>query len=61
MVNIFSFIKDSLLDHENGVCHLMNWFLNLVMEEDLLQSDPKYSEKADSVKDRRDSCKPRTL
>jgi hypothetical protein len=36
MVNIFSFIKDSLFDHENGVCHLMNWFLNLVMEKECL-------------------------
>ncbi len=39
MVNIVSFIKDYLLDWEDGIRQLLTWFLNLVMEEEaLLQS-----------------------
>ena len=42
MVNIVSFIKDYLLDREDGIRQLLTWFLNLVMEEEaLLQSDAK--------------------
>lgn len=31
MVNIISFIKDYLIDQEDGIRQLLTWFLNLVM------------------------------
>jgi len=36
MVNIISFIKDYLIDQEDGIRQLITWFLNLVMEEEAL-------------------------
>jgi putative transposase len=42
MVDIFSFMKDYLLDREDGIRQLLTWFLNLVMEEEaLLQTGAK--------------------
>jgi len=32
MVNLFSLIKDYLIDQEDGIRQLIKWFLNLVME-----------------------------
>lgn len=62
MVNIFSFIKDYLVDQEDGIRHLITWFLNLVMEEEaLLQSGAKRYERTDSRKASRNGYKPRTL
>jgi len=37
MVNLFSLIKDHLVDQEDGIRQLITWFLNLVMEEALFQ------------------------
>ncbi len=36
MVNLFSFIKDCLVDQEDEIRQLITWFLNLVMEEEAL-------------------------
>ena len=62
MVNIVSFIKDYLIDQEDGIRHLITWFLNLVMEEEaLLQSCAQRYERTDSRKASRNGYKPRTL
>jgi putative transposase len=51
MVNLFSFIKDYLVDQEAGIRQLITWFLNLVMEEEapLLSGAQRY-ERTDSRK-----------
>jgi hypothetical protein len=50
MVNLFSFIKDYLVDQESGIHQLITWFLNLVMEkEPFLQSGAQRYERTDSV------------
>ena len=36
MVNLFSLIKDYLVDKEDGIRQLITWFLNVVMEEEAL-------------------------
>jgi len=62
MVNLFSFIKDYLVDQESGIRQLITWFLNLVMEEEsLLQSGAQRYERTDSRKASRNGYKPRTL
>jgi transposase-like protein len=62
MVNLFSFIKDYLVDQEDGIRQLITWFLNLVMEEEsLLQSCAQRYERTDSRKASRNGYKPRTL
>ena len=62
MVNLFSFIKDYLVDQEAGIRQLITWFLNLVMEEEaLLQSGAQRYERTDSRKASRNGYKPRTL
>ena len=62
MVNIVSFIKDYLLDREDGIRQLLTWFLNLVMEEEApLQAGTKRCERTDSRKASRNGYKPRTL
>jgi len=62
MVNIISFIKDYLIDQEDGIRQLVTWFLNLVMEEEaLLQSDAKRYERTGSRKASRNGYKSRTL
>ncbi|AKB76650.1 Mobile element protein [Methanosarcina horonobensis HB-1 = JCM 15518] len=61
MVNVISFIKDYLVDQEDGIRHLITWFLNLVMEEGFLQSGAKRYERTDSRKASRNGYKPRTL
>lgn len=51
MVNSVSFIKDYLSDQEDGICQLITWFLNLVMEkESLFQSGAKCYERPILVK-----------
>jgi transposase-like protein len=61
MVNLFSFIKDYLVDQEDGIRQLITWFLNLVMEEALLQSCAQRYEHTDSRKASRKGYKPRAL
>ncbi|AKB50508.1 Mobile element protein [Methanosarcina barkeri str. Wiesmoor] len=62
MVNLFSFIKDSLVDQEDGIRQLITWFLNLVMEEEaLLQSGAQRYERTASRKASRHGYKSRTL
>lgn len=62
MVNIISFIKDYLVDQEDGIRQLITWFLNLIMEEEaLLQSGAKRYERTDSRKASRNGYKSRTL
>ena len=62
MVNLFSFIKDYLVDQEDGIRQLITWFLNLVMEEEaLLQAGAQRYERTDSRKASRNDYKPRTL
>jgi transposase-like protein len=62
MVNLFSLIKDYLVDQEDGIGQLITWFLNLVMEEEaLLQSGAQRYERPDSRKASRNGYKPRTL
>lgn len=62
MVNLFSFIKDYLIDQEDGIRHLITWFLNLVMEEEsLFQSFAQRYERTYSRKASRNGYKPRTL
>jgi hypothetical protein len=36
MDNIFLLIKDYLFDQEDGIHHLITWFLNHLMEEEIL-------------------------
>ena len=51
MVDLFSLIKDYLVDQEDGIRHLITWFLNLVMEEEaLLQAGAQRYERTDSRK-----------
>ena len=60
MVNLFSFIKDYLVDQEAGIRQLITWFLNLVMEEEsLFQSGAKRYERTDSRKASRNGYKPK--
>ncbi len=61
MVNTISFIKDYLIDQEDGTRHLLTLFLNLIMEEALLQSGAKCYERIDLYKASRNGYKPRTL
>jgi len=62
MVNLFSFIKDYLIDQEDGIHHLITWFLNLVMEEEsLFQSFAQRYERTYSRKASRNGYKPRIL
>ena len=62
MVNLFSFIKDYLVDQEDGIRQLITWFLNLVMEEEaLLQAGAQRYERTASRKGSRNGYKPRTL
>ncbi|KKG10985.1 hypothetical protein EO92_14320 [Methanosarcina sp. 2.H.A.1B.4] len=62
MVNIVSFIKAYLFDKEAGIRQLITWFLNLVMEEEvLLQAGAHRYERTDSRKASRNGYKPRTL
>jgi len=62
MVNIISFIKDYLVDQEDGIRQLITWFLNLAMEEEaLLQSGAKRYERTDSRKASRNGYKSRNL
>jgi len=50
MVNLFSFIKDYLVDQKSGNRQLITWLLNLVMEEGLLQAGAYRYEQTDSHK-----------
>ncbi|AKB35230.1 Mobile element protein [Methanosarcina siciliae C2J] len=62
MVDLFTLIKDYLVDQEDGIRHLITWFLNLVMEEEaLLQAGAQRYERTDSRKASRNGYKPRTL
>lgn len=62
MVDLFSLIKDYLVDQEDGIRCLITWFLNLVMEEEaLLQAGAQRYERTDSRKASRNGYKPRTL
>jgi putative transposase len=62
MVNLFSFIKDYLVDQESGIRQLITWFLNLVMEEEaFLQSGAQRYERTDSRKASRNGYKNRTI
>lgn len=64
MVDLFPFIKDYLVDQEDGIRQLITWFLNLVMEEEAtLQSCAhRYRyELTDSRKASKNGNKPRTL
>jgi putative transposase len=62
MVNLFSLIKDYLVDPEAGIRQLINWFLNFVMEEEaLFQAGAQRYERTDSRKVSRNGYKPRTL
>src|SRR5574344_611713 len=62
MVNLFSFIKDYLVDQEDGIRQLITWFLHLVMEEEaLLQAGAQRYERTASRKASRNGYKPRTL
>ncbi len=62
MVNLFSLIKDYLVDQEDGIRQLITWFLNLAMEEEaLLQAGAQRYERTDSRKASRNGYKPRTL
>jgi len=59
MVNLFPFIKDYLVDQEDGIRQLITWFLSLVMEEEaLLQSCAQRYERTDSQKASRNGYKP---
>jgi len=60
MVNLFSLIKDYLVDQKDGTRQLITWFLNLVMEEEaLLQAGAHRYELTDSRKASRNGYKPR--
>jgi putative transposase len=62
MVNLFSLIKDYLVDKEDGIRQLIKWFLNVVMEEEaLLQSGAQRYERTNSRKASRNGYKPLTL
>ena len=62
MVDLFSLIKDYLVDQEDGIRCLITWFLNLVMEEEaLLQAGAQRYERTDSRKASRNGYKPRSL
>lgn len=62
MVDLFSLIKDYLVDQEAGIRCLITWFLNLVMEEEaLLQAGAERYERTSSRKASRNGYKPRTL
>ena len=62
MVDLFSLIKDYLVDQEDGIRCLITWYLNLVMEEEaLLQAGAQRYERTDSRKASRNGYKPRTL
>lgn len=62
MVNLFSFIKNYLVDQEDEIRHLITWFLNFVMDEEaLLRSCAQRYERIDSRKTSRNGHKPRTL
>jgi putative transposase len=62
MVNLFLLIKDYLVDKENGICQLIKWFLNVVLEEEaLLQAGAQRYERTDLRKASRNGYKPRTL
>ncbi|KKG15869.1 hypothetical protein EO98_15185 [Methanosarcina sp. 2.H.T.1A.6] len=62
MVNLFSLIKDYLVDQKAGIRQLITWFLNLVMEEEaLLQAGAHRYERTDSRKASRNGYIPRTL
>lgn len=62
MLDLFSLIKDYLVDQEDGIRCLITWFLNLVMEEEaLLQAGAQRYERTDSRKASRNGYKPRTL
>lgn len=51
MVNLFSLIKDYLVDKEDGIRQLIKWFLNVVMEEEaFLQSGAQRYERTNSRK-----------
>jgi transposase-like protein len=59
MVNLFSLIKDYIVDQEDGIRQLITWFLNLVMEEEvLLQGGAQRYERTDSGKASRNGYKP---
>ena len=62
MINLFSFIKDYLVDQEAEIRQLITWFLNLAMKEEfLLQSGAQSYERTDSRKASINGHKPRTL
>ena len=62
MVNLFSFIKDYLVDQEARIRQLITWFLNLVMEEEaLIQAGAQRYERTDLRKASRNGYKSRTL
>ena len=62
MVNLFSLIKDYLVDKEDGIRQLITWFLNVVMEEEAFhQAGAQRYERTDSRKASRNGYKPRTL
>jgi putative transposase len=62
IVDLFSLIKDYLVDQEDRIRHLITWFLNLVMEEGaLFQAGAQRYERTDSRKASRNGYKPRTL
>ncbi len=48
MINLFSLIKDYLVNKEDGIRQLITWFLNVVMEEEaLLQAGAQCYERTD--------------
>ena len=61
MVNLFSLIKDYLVDKEDGIRQLITWFLNIVMEQTLLQSGAQRYERTDSRKASRNNYKSITI
>lgn len=62
MFNLFSLIKDYLVDQEDRIRQLITWFLNFVMKEEaLFQSDAQRYERTDSRKASRNGYNPTTL
>lgn len=62
MINIFSLKKDYLISQEDGIHHIITWFLNLVMKyEDLIQFSAKRHDRTDFRKYRKNSYKSLTV
>jgi putative transposase len=62
MINLFSLIKDYLVNKEDGIHQLIMWFVNVVMEEEaLLQAGAQRYERTNSRKASTNGYKPRTV